>query len=112
MSDFRHIDIFHGEKVRNWFQTVLECEETLCRHVSELSGKESFVVGYVFVQLVSELETLVDLNFRLDTCGDDWDGKHVGKVLGQGRRVDSFDSATSQFGKSAERVDVALVSLD
>ena len=53
---------------------------------------------------------------NLDLClyvgGNDWDGEHACKVLGQSSWVHSLDDTTRGFCKLAQRVDVTLITFD
>lgn len=53
---------------------------------------------------------------ELDLCFnfgcDDWNCKHVCKVLRQSRRVDPLNIATSEVCKPAQRFNIALVSFN
>jgi len=102
VCNFRHIDVFHSEKLRNRLQTIFKREDTLARHITELSGKESFVIRDILVKLIPELKTFVDLDLRFYLGGDYRDREHISEVLCQGCWVDPFYCTTSQLSKGAQ----------
>ena len=63
MRNLCHVKIFHFEKFLDWLQSEFESKDTFCCNVTELPGKESFIIRDILVKLISELKTLVNFDF-------------------------------------------------
>lgn len=112
MGDRRHVEVLHLQQLRDRLHAILEGEHCAGSCVSESAGQERLVSGEVGFQLVSELETLVQLDLCFDVSRDHGLSQHVCEVLHQSGRVDTFDLATGELSERAETVEVALVTLD
>ena len=110
--DLGHIDIFHFKQHVKRLQPIFEGKDTVDGHIAELASQERFVLGEVLGELVTELEALVQFDFRLNLGCDDRFGEHAGEVLGQSGRVHPFYVAACEICEFAQGVDVALVTLD
>ena len=69
MGDGAHIELFHLDKLRNSFNTVLESEYCILCCVTKSARQKRLVFREICSKFITEMETLMELYFSLYICG-------------------------------------------